>query len=261
MRYSSTVLLSLPALALAQEQVPLFERFKGFLNKATAAVSSAIPAAPSAPIVEVAEAKVVEAVQHPLTLENWKEVLTVDPSVSTPTTQDWLIYITGGNSTCFGLCSDADKAWNASLPILAASPNAPKFALLDCEVENILCNSWSVGAPSLYHFQIPKPLADQSAPIPTVRYRPLNRTSTTTETLKVLIIDYEIEKVEPYEGIFHPFNGLMQQYQLAIPFGYVTWAFSKMPSWLPMIAISFLSRTFMGKRMNPAPPRQGARPA
>jgi hypothetical protein len=88
-------------------------------------------------------------------------------------------------------------------------------------------------------------MADQSAPVPTVRYRPLNKTTTTTETLKKLIVDNEIEQVEPYEGIFHPFNGALQQYNLAIPYAYVTWGFSKMPSWMPMIIISFLSRSFM----------------
>jgi hypothetical protein len=124
-------------------------------------------------------------------------------------------------------------------------PNAPNFAYLDCEQENLLCNAWSVGAPSLYYFQVPKPMPDQSAPVPTVRYKPLNRTSTTTETIKHLIVDNEIEKVEPYEGIFHPFNGALQQYNLAIPYAYVTWGFSKMPSWLPMILISFISRSFM----------------
>lgn len=129
--------------------------------------------------------------------------------------------------------------------MLAAKPNAPKFAYLDCEIDNILCNSWSVGAPSLYYFQIPKPLADQSAPVPTVRYQPLNRTSTTAQIFKDLILNNEIEKVAPYEGIFHPFNGLLQKYQLAVPYGYATWAFSKMPSWLPMIFISFASRSFM----------------
>jgi hypothetical protein len=128
---------------------------------------------------------------------------------------------------------------------MAAKTNAPKFAYLDCEAEPILCNAWSVGAPALYYFQVPKPMADQSAPVPTVRYQTLNRTSTTTETFKKLIVDNDIEKVTPYEGPFHPFNGALQQYNLAIPYGYVTWGFSKMPSWMPMIIISFLSRSFM----------------
>jgi hypothetical protein len=49
----------------------------------------------------------------------------------------------------------------------------------------------------------------------------------------------------PYEGLFHPFNGELQKFGLAIPYAYVTWAFSKMPSWMPMIVVSFLSRSFM----------------
>ncbi|KAL6710757.1 hypothetical protein ACN47E_007814 [Coniothyrium glycines] len=262
MRFSSAVVLALPALAVAEEQVPILDKVKGFFNKATAAVSSAIPAVPSAPIDDTttkAASAAAAVIQYPLTLENWKEVLTVDPTASPPTTQDWLIFATGGNTTCFGLCGNVTKAWNASLPVLAAKPNAPKFAYLDCETESILCNSWSVGAPSLYYFQVPKALADQSAPIPTVRYKPLNRTSTTAETIKKLIVDNEIEQVEPYEGIFHPFSGALHQYNLAIPYGYVTWGLSKMPSWLPMILISFFSRSFMNKRMNPQP--QAARPA
>jgi hypothetical protein len=78
-------------------------------------VSSAIPAVPSAPInaaSEKAASKAAEAIQHPITLENWKETLTVDPTASPPVTQDWLIFVTGGNTTCFGLCGNATKAWN-----------------------------------------------------------------------------------------------------------------------------------------------------
>lgn len=266
MRFSSTLLLALPALAVAEEQVPLLEKVKGFFNKATAAVSSAVPAAPSNPIkaaTDKASSKAAAAIQHTLTLENWREILTVDPTASPPTTQDWLIFVTGGNTTCYGLCANATKAWNASLPVLAAKSNAPKFAYLDCEEETLLCNSWSVGAPSLYHFSIPKPLADQSAPVPVVRYQPLNRTSTTAQTFKNLIVDNEIEKVAPYEGLFHPFNGELQKFNLAVPYAYVTYYFSKMPSWLPMILISFFSRSIMGNRMNPSPPARqgGAAPA
>ncbi|KAF7676237.1 hypothetical protein GT037_005742 [Alternaria burnsii] len=251
MRFSSGILLALPVLAVAEEQVPLLDKVKGFFNKATAAVSASIPSMPSAPVdtaTSKAASNAAAAIQYPITLENWKEVLTVDPTASPPTTQDWLIFTTGGNTTCFGLCGNATKAWNASLPIMAAKTNAPKFAYLDCEAEPILCNAWSVGAPALYYFQVPKPMADQSAPVPTVRYQPLNRTSTTTETFKKLIVDNDIEQVTPYEGPFHPFNGALQQYNLAIPYGYVTWGFSKMPSWMPMIIISFLSRSFMSKQ-------------
>jgi hypothetical protein len=114
MRFSSTLLLALPALALAEDQVPLADKVKGLWGKLTSAVSSAVPAVPSAAPVEATTAKVAEVVQHHLTLDNWKQVLTVDPTVSTPTTQDWVVFVTGGNVTCFGFCGNATKAWTVS---------------------------------------------------------------------------------------------------------------------------------------------------
>jgi hypothetical protein len=113
MRFTSTLLLALPALALAEEQIPLFEKVKGFLNKAKDAVTSAVPAAPSP--LDAGAAKVASSVQHELTVKNWKDTLTVDPTVSTPTTQDWLVFITGGNVTCYGFCGNATKAWNVRI--------------------------------------------------------------------------------------------------------------------------------------------------
>ncbi|KAF2185184.1 hypothetical protein K469DRAFT_707966 [Zopfia rhizophila CBS 207.26] len=262
MRFSSALLLALSALALAEEQVPLGDKLKGWFNKAKEAVTSAVPAAPSP--LQAGSAKVTQKVQHELTADNWKTVLTTDPTTSAPTTQDWMVFINGGNVSCYGFCGNASKAWNESVAILSASPKSPNFAVIDCDKQPILCNSWSVGPPSIYYMSIPKPLADQSAPVPTVRYIPLNRTSVTANTITKLVVDKEYEKTEPYEGVWHPFNGLLQQYSLAIPVGYILWGFSKMPSWLPMILISFMSRSFMGRRMpqgTPAPQQGGARPA
>lgn len=116
MRPSSALFIAFAASAAAENQVPLFDKLKGYFNQATAAISSAVPAAPSNP-VKAASAKVTESVQHELTLENWKDVLTVNPTVSTPATQEWLVYITGGNTTCFGLCGNATQAWNVCLPV------------------------------------------------------------------------------------------------------------------------------------------------
>jgi hypothetical protein len=119
MRFASTLLLALPALALAQDQVPIIDRVtsevKNYWGKLTNAVSSAVPAVPlpSSP-VEATTAKVAEVVQHHLTKDNWKDVMTRDPTASAPTTQDWAVYITGGNVTCFGFCGNATKAWNVS---------------------------------------------------------------------------------------------------------------------------------------------------
>jgi hypothetical protein len=112
---SSSLVLAFSALALAQDQVPLVDKLKGWFNQATAAVSSAAAAVPNVPSpADAARGKVADQLQTELTLENWKEVLTVDPTASTPTTQEWLVYITGGNTTCYGFCGNTTKAWKVS---------------------------------------------------------------------------------------------------------------------------------------------------
>jgi hypothetical protein len=120
MRFSSTFLLALSAVALAEDQVPLGDKLKGYWNKITAAVTEAVPAAPSSPIA-AGSAKIAEKVQSELTLENWQQVLTADPTVSTPTTQDWVVYINGGNVSCFGLCGNTTRAWNVRRVSLSTS--------------------------------------------------------------------------------------------------------------------------------------------
>ncbi|OCK85750.1 hypothetical protein K432DRAFT_286154 [Lepidopterella palustris CBS 459.81] len=243
MRCASRLLLALPALALAQEQFPIADKIKGWLNQAQSFISSAVPAVPST--MDAGAAKVAEHVEIFLTLDNWQSVLAADPSATTAGPDDWMVYITGGNRTCYGLCGNATIAWNESVALLSALPTAPKFAVLDCEEQPILCNAWSVGPPSIYYMSIPHALADQSTPATTVRWIPLNRTSVIASDITTLVTKQAYKNTEPYEGIWHPFNGLIAQYDLALPVGYVVWGFSKMPSWLPMIAISFLSRSFM----------------
>jgi hypothetical protein len=113
MRFSRSLVLALPALALAEEQVPLMDKVKGFFNKATSIVSSAVPSAPSP--VDAGAAKVAEIVVSPLNQENWRSVLTPSPaSAVTDGPEHWMVYITGGNKTCFGLCGNATRAWNVS---------------------------------------------------------------------------------------------------------------------------------------------------
>lgn len=102
MRFTSFVAF-LPALALAQEQVPLADRVQGWFNKAKAYVPTAVPADP---IVKMAE-KVSEKRVTPVTLQNWQSILTPAPEA-----QDWYVFVTGGNKTCFGRCEHAEKAFN-----------------------------------------------------------------------------------------------------------------------------------------------------
>lgn len=102
-------LVILPALAAAQEQVPLADRVQGWFNKAKSYLPTATPVVPT--VDRVVEQKVQ---QKPATVtvthfntSNWQSIL--EPA-SEP--QDWLLYVTGGNKTCFGRCGNADKAFN-----------------------------------------------------------------------------------------------------------------------------------------------------
>jgi hypothetical protein len=92
---------------------------------------------------------------------------------------------------------------------------------------------------------LPHPLPDQSRPATTVRYIRLNRTSVTAAELAALHTEEKYKETPPYEGLFHPFDGLVQKVGLAVPLAWVIWGLSKMPSWLPMIVISLFSRTVM----------------
>lgn len=132
-----------------------------------------------------------------------------------------------------------------SVPLLAASPKSPNLGLVDCEAEPVLCNTWAAGPPSILHILLPAPLEDQSTPATTVRFINLNRTTTTATDIAKISLEEKYKETEPYEGIFHPFDGALVKYNVAVPVAYVIWGFSKMPSWLPMIAISMLSRTFV----------------
>lgn len=47
----------------------------------------------------------------PLTLTNWDSTLVASEEEGP---QEWLVFITGGNKTCFGRCGVAEKAFNVS---------------------------------------------------------------------------------------------------------------------------------------------------
>ncbi|KAG9683373.1 hypothetical protein KCU85_g6938, partial [Aureobasidium melanogenum] len=260
MRFAPVV-LALPAMAAAQQQVPLFEQAKGWFNNIVGAASSSVTSASSAAAsaasgvpnpVHAAAGKVQELTVTDLTKENYNEVLKPGAATASPGIEDWMIYTTGGNRTCFGMCARADVEWTKALPLLSAVPSAPQLGRLDCEKEPQLCNAWGVGAPSVIYMQLPQPLPDQTTPATTVYYLPLNRTTVSAQDIVEIATEKTFLKEKtPYEGFFHPFNGMLAQTGLAIPFGWVVYGFSVMPSWALMIGISFFSRTFMSKRMGP----------
>jgi hypothetical protein len=92
---------------------------------------------------------------------------------------------------------------------------------------------------------LPKPLADQTKPATTVRWIPLNRTTVTASDIYELSTKQKYLETAPYEGYFHPFDGLLATTGANVPIAWAMWGMAKMPSWLPMILISFLSRQFM----------------
>ncbi|CAI7601464.1 unnamed protein product [Penicillium pancosmium] len=240
MRFTSLVAL-LPAVALAQEQVPLADRVQGWFNKAKAYVPTAVPAAPIEKLAETVSEKSVT----PVTLQNWESILT-------PGTQeeDWFIFITGGNKTCFGRCDRAEKAFKESVLLFSADPTAPNLGLLDCEQERVLCAAWSSGAPSVYYYQVPQaqPADQERLPSPLhVLY--MNTTTVTPQEIYEIHSKKTFLDVPAYEGAFHPTDGWVAKYNLTLPFGYFIYGIGAIPSWMFMIGISFFSRTFMGRRM------------
>jgi hypothetical protein len=243
MRFTPVV-LALPAMAAAQQQIPLLEQAKGWYNSLIGAASSAVNSGLSDPVNAAAE-KVEQLSVTNLTKENFAEVLKPGAATASTGIDDWMIYTTGGNRTCFGLCGRADEAWAQAVTLLSVKPSGPQLAHLDCEKEAQLCNAWAANAPSVIYMQLPQPLADQTTPATTVYYLPLNRTTVTAQDIVTIVTEQRFKSHTPYEGFFHPFDGTLAKLGLAIPFGWVVYGFSVMPSWALMIGISFFSRSFM----------------
>ena len=104
-------LLFLPILATAQSQVPVLDQVKGWFGKAQSYVQSAVPPVVTSPI-DIGASKVAAISVSPITLDNWREVLKPSASAKGTEAEEWMIYVTGANKTCYGLCARADTAWN-----------------------------------------------------------------------------------------------------------------------------------------------------
>ncbi|PYH73459.1 aminoacyl-tRNA hydrolase [Aspergillus vadensis CBS 113365] len=238
MRFTPVVAL-LPALAVAQEQVPLADRVQGWFNKAKSYLPTATPVAPAAAVVEkvVEKTKIQEKTVSEFNLTNWQSYL--EPA-SEP--QDWLVYITGGNKTCFGRCDKADKAFNESVLLFSADPTSPNLGKLDCEENKVLCSAWGAGAPSVWFLQVPQAQLGEERPNTPLHTVYLNSTTVTPETIYKVHSEKVWEKAPAYDGPLHPTDGWLAQNNLLLPLGYVIYGFSAIPSWLFMIGISFFSR-------------------
>ncbi|KAK5131129.1 hypothetical protein LTR08_001277 [Meristemomyces frigidus] len=257
---TSPLMLVLPALATAQQQFPFADQInpfvdqvKGWFGQVSASVSSSAPAIPTSisipdPVASGA-AKYADLKVERLTLANHKDVLKPGAATASPGLEEWMIYVTGGNKTCYGRCGRAETAWNESLALMAASRSPPSLAMLDCETDGVLCHAWAVSPPQLIHMMLPQPLLDQSTPATTMRSINLNMTTVTATEIAAVHLQEKYMDVAPYEGFWHPFDGPLAQYGLNIPAGYFIWGFSQIPSWVFMIGVSFLSRNIMSRRM------------
>ncbi|PYH96222.1 PTH2-domain-containing protein [Aspergillus ellipticus CBS 707.79] len=247
MRFIQAVAL-LPALAVAQEQVPLGDRVQGWFNKAKSYLPTATPVVPAAVVEKVVEKAKVQELKTvaSVNLTNWQTIL--EPA-SEP--QDLLVYVTGGNKTCFGRCAQADQSFNESVLLFSADPTSPNLATLDCESNQVLCSAWGAGSPSVFYFQVPQAQLGEERPTTTLHTVHLNSTTVTPETIFKVHSEKVYETEPAYEGALHPTDGWLAQNGLLLPLGYVIYGFSAIPSWLFMIGISFFSRTFIGPLTSP----------
>lgn len=254
------IILSLSSVAVAADQQPLggiADQVKGWFQQAQTFLDKNVPNLVPGPgaqqaaknPIKTATDKATDGLVSHLTLENWKGILKAGAHSKAGQPEEWLVYVTGANKTCYGLCDRANTAWKEAVPLLSATPSGPHLAQLDCEEQPILCNSWATGPPSVYTMFLQHPLPDQTVASTPVYTTALNRSSVTVMDIVNIHAKEEYKKNGPYEGYFHPFDGVLAKTGLDVPLAYVMWGLSKMPSWLPMVAISVLSRTFMSKRM------------
>jgi len=229
MRFSTLSLLALPLLAAATQEASPLDQAKAQAQYWFDKISSYIPNPNRAhtPEAHLAAAKAGGKTLKILTLNDWEETIrgSVKPASTKP--EEWWVLVTGGNKTCFGQCQLVETAFNETAALWAMTPSAPHLGYLNCEDQPVLCNAWSTGPPTLYIFDVlPAP-----APVRTwTQY--LNSTTTDVKYFTDLHSSKEYLNKAPLDSYFHPFDGIVKQYGLAVPLGYFFWVFSVVPSWL-----------------------------
>jgi hypothetical protein len=71
--------------------------------------------------VDAVSASIAGQVVQPLNMQNWKSHLWPKPDEE----QEWLVFMTGGNKSCFGRCEHVDRVWNVRFPLLPQSQRIP----------------------------------------------------------------------------------------------------------------------------------------
>lgn len=106
MRFFSSVVAALPALAVAQD----FQQYQAQFQDLLSNIGSYIPNPGRHNPVAALEAKVGALKLHTLTLDTWKDTL-YEPVVAGATKpEEFWVLTTGGNKTCFGMFISLSKS-------------------------------------------------------------------------------------------------------------------------------------------------------
>lgn len=89
---------------VAADQVPLQDMAASWLGKAKSFLPSGSPDDPIDALAAGVAGRVVERIN----VRNWQRKLAPQLDME----QEWMIYITGGNKSCFGRCGLVDEKWN-----------------------------------------------------------------------------------------------------------------------------------------------------
>ncbi|KOS22153.1 hypothetical protein ESCO_002203 [Escovopsis weberi] len=251
MRFSAAATIALlPGLSAAQDS-PLSQYTAQFQQAMTQLVSR-IPNPGRFDPVAAAAAKDGPMKLSVLSLENWKDTLyePVAPDAETP--MEWWVMVTGRNKTCFGHCGRFEEAFNETAAKFAELDDAPRMAVLNCDDQPILCNSWTATAGNIWAFQmLPAP-----APVDVYKKK-FNLTSVTADDLAKL----QAGDKTPFalvDSWFHPINGKATELGLSVPFAYIVWTFNLVPQWALMLVVSLVSRTMMSNRVTARADKQAA---
>lgn len=103
MRFSASAVLALPIVGAAAQGG--FDQYKAQFDNLVNNFGSYLPKLPNPSRhdpVAAAEAKLGAMKMHTLTLDNWKETLYEPVKAGAATPEEWWLFITGSNRTCFG---------------------------------------------------------------------------------------------------------------------------------------------------------------
>lgn len=197
----------------------------------------------------------------PLTLSNWRGTLKKNTDGSDDV-EEWWVLITGGNRTCVGgqqQCEKVERAWNETAVVFASS--GPHQAILNCDIQSVLCGVWgSPTPPSIWHILMPpQPQREDSDSDSDshhhhqrsveIRILPVNASTVTAAEMVRIHTSKSWKELPLYTGSFQPFDSWLALTGLNVPLGYVKSVWDRLPTWSFMLLVSFLTRTFMSRRM------------